>query len=61
MIEIYGMFLLQDAEPGSLPVMVYFHGGAYVNSGNIQYPGYFLAMKDVVVVGVNYRLGVLGK
>lgn len=46
---------------GSYPVMVWLHGGAYQSSSSVQYPGHFLAMKDVVVVVPNYRLGNLGK
>ncbi|CAD5111482.1 DgyrCDS791 [Dimorphilus gyrociliatus] len=42
------------------PVMVWFHGGGYTSSGNIQYPGHFLASKGVIVVVPNYRLGHLG-
>ena len=40
--------------------MVWIHGGGYSGSGNIQYPGQFLAAYDVVVVVINYRLGALG-
>lgn len=50
-----------DGEP--LPVMVYFHGGAYSN-GSVGDPvndGAKLAMRgDVVVVTVNHRLNALG-
>jgi para-nitrobenzyl esterase len=45
------------------PVMVWFHGGAYVSgsSRNPWYDGTALATEgDVVVVTVNYRIGVLG-
>ncbi len=44
------------------PVMVWLHGGAFVNgSGTIPwYDGARLAGRDVVVVTVNYRLGALG-
>jgi para-nitrobenzyl esterase len=45
------------------PVMVYFHGGAYV-SGSGQAPAYDMAAMadegDVVAVTVNYRLGIFG-
>nr|XP_022919024.1 esterase FE4-like [Onthophagus taurus] len=44
------------------PVMVWIHGGSYVfGSGNKNYysPEYFLD-KDMVVVNINYRLGVFG-
>ena len=50
-----------SSEP--LPVMVWIHGGAFVNgSGSIPwYDGSLLAARgDVVVVTINYRLGALG-
>ena len=45
-----------------LPVLVFIHGGAYlVGSGSVPiYNGAKLAKKGVVVVTINYRLGVLG-
>jgi len=46
-----------------LPVLVWIHGGAYVNgSGSAPwYDGAALARRgDVIVVSVNYRLGVFG-
>ena len=53
-----------------LPVMFWIHGGGnvngstnepvpYLNSG-LFYTGEFLAKKDVIVVSLNYRLGVFG-
>lgn len=51
------------AEPGAeRPVMVWLHGGALTRgSGAIDvYDGTNLASKDVVLVTVNYRLGVFG-
>lgn len=53
--------IFQDTSSGPYPVMIWFHGGAFQSSANIQYPGYFLAAKDVVVVVPNYRLGALGE
>ncbi|MDV3123932.1 carboxylesterase family protein [Mycobacterium sp. 21AC1] len=51
------------AQAGRLPVMVWFHGGAYV-SGSGESPKYDAAALvregDVVVVSVSYRLGVFG-
>jgi len=42
------------------PVMVYIHGGSYrVGTGNV-FQGHILAQHGVVVVTINYRLGVLG-
>lgn len=50
-----------------LPVMVFFHGGAYhggssAGSSNIEpsYDGSKLARRGVIVVTVNYRLGIFG-
>jgi acetylcholinesterase/cholinesterase len=46
-----------------LPVMVFIHGGSFIfGSGNLPgYNGsYIAAAKNVVVVTINYRLGVLG-
>ncbi|MGA0878218.1 MAG: carboxylesterase/lipase family protein [Ilumatobacteraceae bacterium] len=50
------------AAPGSLPVLVWIHGGAYLNgSGSLQwYDGSRLATRGAVVVTINYRLGALG-
>jgi len=47
-----------------LPVMVWIHGGAFQLGASSQYlyqpAESFLARQDVVVVSINYRLGVLG-
>ena len=45
-----------------LPVLVYIHGGAFnEGSGSILvYDGEELAKKGIIVVTINYRLGVLG-
>lgn len=46
---------------GRLPVMVWLHGGGNVNGNSALYDGAKLAVDGgVVVVTVNYRLGVLG-
>jgi para-nitrobenzyl esterase len=47
---------------GKLPVMVWIHGGGLMNgSGSVpQYAGGQLAARGVIVVTINYRLGVLG-
>jgi len=50
-------------KPGRYPVMVWIHGGGFINgSGSIDlYHGAVLSgQKDVVVVTLNYRLGALG-
>jgi para-nitrobenzyl esterase len=45
-----------------LPVLVWIHGGAFINGGATVpvYDGAHLAAKGVVVVTINYRLGVYG-
>lgn len=51
-------------DPGSsgLPVMVWIHGGAFSNGSNAVdvYDGARFARDGVVLVGINYRLGVDG-
>ena len=42
------------------PVMVWIHGGAFTSGAGSLYDGEALAKKGVVVVTVNYRLGVFG-
>ncbi len=49
--------------PAPRPVMVWIHGGGYVQGGSSRgiYEGAQLAeLGDVVLVSINYRLGVLG-
>lgn len=52
-----------DAKPNSkLPVMYWIHGGGYVGgaSSEPRHNGDFLPLKGVVLVTINYRLGVFG-
>ncbi len=51
-----------QAAGGNLPVMVFIHGGGYEggSSSDPLYDGVHLAKKGVVVVSINYRLGILG-
>lgn len=50
------------AGASGLPVMVWFHGGAYVTGSgeSVKYDASLLAAEGVVVVNVSYRLGVFG-
>ena len=50
------------AKPGTLPVMVWIYGGGYQGGASSEgrQDGEFLAHKGVVVVSMNYRLGVFG-
>ena len=52
----------QPKHGAKLPVIVFIHGGGYVEgSGAVEvYRGDNLAPKGVVVVTINYRLGVIG-
>ena len=50
----------QETTDEPYPVMFFIHGGMYQLWGNILFPGHFLAQRKVVVVSINYRLGVLG-
>ncbi|GAA0585995.1 carboxylesterase family protein [Kribbella sandramycini] len=45
-----------------LPILVWFHGGAFRNGSNAvpEYDGTAFARDGVVLVGVNYRLGIQG-
>ena len=43
-----------------LPVMVWIHGGAFVDGEGADYDGSPLASQGVIVVTINYRLGLLG-
>jgi len=43
-----------------LPVLVWIHGGGFVaGAGSLYGPDYFMD-KPLVVVNINYRLGILG-
>ncbi|KAL4226010.1 Carboxylesterase 5A [Mactra antiquata] len=45
----------------SLPVMIWIHGGAFVGGASSEYaPGVLTALSDVIVVTINYRLGMFG-
>ncbi|KAJ9583744.1 hypothetical protein L9F63_021907 [Diploptera punctata] len=48
---------------GLLPVVMFIHGGAFIlGSGNpVSYGPHYFLDKEVVMVTINYRLGVLGK
>lgn len=50
------------AVEGSVPVMVWVHGGGFVNGNNTipAYDGHNFARDGVVLVSINYRLGVEG-
>src|SRR5690349_21722144 len=46
---------------GPLPVMVWIHGGAFINGSGGIYDARWLAERgDMIVVTINYRLGAMG-
>jgi para-nitrobenzyl esterase len=46
----------------NLPVLVYFYGGGFIagDGSELRYDGESMARKGIVVVTVNYRLGIFG-
>jgi para-nitrobenzyl esterase len=51
----------EGGSPGAKPVMVWIHGGAFMAGSANPYDGAALAREgDIVVVSINYRVGVLG-
>ncbi len=49
-----------DAGRGARPVLVWIHGGAFVGGSSDLYRLDALARQGIVVVSINYRLGVFG-
>ena len=44
------------------PVMVYIHGDSYLwSSGNVYDGGVLASFGEVVVISINYRLGLFGE
>jgi para-nitrobenzyl esterase len=56
------VYVPASATPHSkLPVWIWIHGGALVSgSGALYDPSILVAQNDIIVVTINYRLGVLG-
>ena len=56
------VFVPLTIEPDEkMAVMVWIHGGAFCQGSSTFYPGGVLAtFNDVIVVSINYRLGILG-
>lgn len=44
----------------SRPVMVYIHGGGFVNNNADLYPPNYLMERDIILVVIQFRLGILG-
>ncbi|KAJ3642769.1 hypothetical protein Zmor_025525 [Zophobas morio] len=61
-LNVYTPQLPAKEKSADLPVMVYIHGGGYIlgDATHQSYGPEFLVDRDVVVVTLNYRLGVFG-
>ncbi len=58
---LYLNVFTESADPGSKrPVMVWIHGGAFMFGTSANYDPQHIVRKGIVVVTINYRLGVLG-
>ncbi|XP_072942614.1 juvenile hormone esterase-like [Epargyreus clarus] len=57
-LDVYTPESIQSSH--KLPVMVFIHGGAYYYGGKTLYNPEFIVTKNVIVVSVNYRIGVHG-
>ena len=51
-----------ESQDAALPVLVYFHGGGLVSGDGfeLRYDGASMARKGIIVVTINYRLGIFG-
>ncbi|XP_065347264.1 esterase E4-like [Cloeon dipterum] len=61
-LDVYTPNVLRKGEniTGSLPVLVYFHGGGWLCGSAGTYGPDYLMDQDIVLVTPNYRLGVFG-
>lgn len=60
-LNVYSPRPRTAGEQGRLPVMVWLHGGGFINGSGNAFNGALLAKTaDVIVVTVNYRLGPFG-
>lgn len=62
-IGLWLVFYPQLSSSAKLPVIVFVHGGAYVggSAATALYGPELYLDKDVVLVTLNYRLGIMGK
>lgn len=56
------IFVLPESTAGAYPVVVFVHGESYQWGSSSLYDGSVLAaLGKVIVVTINYRLGILGE
>ena len=60
--NVFQRILIAPSQAKPLPVMVFIHGGAYINGSPSEYPGndQFVKHGEVLLVSIQYRLGILG-
>ncbi|EDV18683.1 uncharacterized protein TRIADDRAFT_34819, partial [Trichoplax adhaerens] len=55
------IFTSNPSNTGNMSVLVFIHGGGYTSGSGARWHGQILAAhEDIVVITINYRLGVLG-
>ncbi|KAJ9593457.1 hypothetical protein L9F63_014986, partial [Diploptera punctata] len=61
-LNVFTPKLPTESDPSKLPVMVWFHGGNFIfGTGNkIAFEADYLIEEDIILVSLNYRLGILG-
>ncbi|KAJ3652283.1 hypothetical protein Zmor_018261 [Zophobas morio] len=60
-VNVYTPTLPTNNENASLPVMLFIHGGAFIVGCSLHYPPDLFIDNEVILVTINYRLGVFGK
>ncbi|VDK68728.1 unnamed protein product [Litomosoides sigmodontis] len=57
---LYLNIFTPDVSYGGRPVIIFLHGGNFQVGSSNEWPGHILSSRGIVVVTVNYRLGVFG-
>ncbi|KAK3083746.1 hypothetical protein FSP39_002528 [Pinctada imbricata] len=58
---LLNVYVPASVEPGNISVMIWVHGGGYViGQGMFFDPSYMSAKGKVIIVTINYRLGIFG-
>lgn len=59
-LNVYTPILPQSRQHRPLPVIVFIHGGSWYFGAGSEYGPAYLLEEDVILVTLNYRMGVLG-
>ena len=61
-MKMFNLFITLGSEASRLPVVLFIHGDSFSwGSGNLYDGSGLAAFGNIVVVTMNYRLGILGK